>query len=210
MSLTKKQKAILDYIKDYALSNEGLSPTQKEIKEYFNLKSFGSVQRYLKYLEDAGHLEKSTNATRGISLVEPPSSSHSLFDKKLEVPLIGQVAAGNPIEAIENPEDTLSLPGQMVNPHYKHFALRVSGDSMIEDGILDEDIVIVRSQNMAKQGQTVVAVIDNEATLKKFYRKDSHIELHPANERLSPIMVSENSGEFKIVGIMVGLLRTVL
>lgn len=210
MSLTKKQKAILDFIKDYALNNDGLSPTQKEIKEYFGLKSFGSVQRYLRYLEDAGYLEKSSNATRGISLVSEPASHHSLFDKKLEVPLIGQVAAGNPIEAIENPEDTLVLPGQMINPHYKHFALRVSGDSMIEDGILEDDIVIVRSQNVAKQGQTVVAVINDEATLKKFYRKETQVELHPANHRLKPIIVSQDSGEFKIVGIMVGLLRTTL
>jgi repressor LexA len=197
-SITKKQKEVFDFISDYS-NTHGYAPTQKEIKEHFGLKSFGSVQRYLKYLVNAGYLECDWNARRGI---RPSKNTQS---ENNEIPLLGLVAAGNPIEAIENPEETVSVPPQLLKSGSRYFALTVQGESMIEDGILEDDIIICRHQNTANQGQTVVAVVDGEATVKNYYRKRSAIELHPANSSMSPIIV--NSGTFQIAGVLVGLLR---
>lgn len=206
MGLTKKQKEVFDYIKTYT-SEYGYSPTQKEIKEHFGLKSFGSVQRYLKYLKEAELLASDWNARRGIQINDPQIEEHSqsLDPHSLELPLLGLVAAGNPIEAIENPTETTVVPKHFVKPQHRHFALTVQGDSMIEDGILEDDIVVIRESSTAKVGQTVVAVIDGEATLKKYYPKQNSIELHPANSRLSPIIVTE--GNLRLVGTLVGLIR---
>lgn len=201
MSLTKKQKEVYDYIATYT-HTFGYAPTQKEIKEHFNLKSFGSVQRYLKYLVDAGLIDSDWNARRGIRVVPENQSS------ELEIPLLGMVAAGNPIEAMENPTDTIAVPANFMSKQGRYFALTVKGESMIEDGILEDDIAICRHTGDANQGQIVVAVVENEATLKHFYKKSGQIELHPANSTMNPIIV--NSGDFRIAGVMVGLLRSYL
>lgn len=204
MGLTKKQKEVLDFIKDFSAKNE-ISPTQREIKEHFGLKSYGSVQRYLKYLKEAGLLEQDWNSKRGLKLLDP-NSANETASETLHVPLLGSVAAGNPIEAIERANETLEIPKFMIPTSHRHFALNVQGDSMIEDGILSGDIAICKQQETADAGETIVAVINNEATLKKFYKKQSHIELHPANERLSPIIVNPDE-HFRIVGKLVGLFR---
>ena len=203
MGLTKKQKEVLDFIKDFSQKNE-ISPTQREIKEHFGLKSYGSVQRYLKYLKDAGLLEQDWNSKRGLKLLTPQSTQDH-YDI-LSIPLLGSVAAGDPIEAIENPDEMLEVPRYLINSHHRHFALSVSGDSMIEDGILNGDVAICKQQESASTGETIVAVIDGEATLKKFYKKNNIIELHPANERLKPIIVTPDE-HFRIVGKLVGLFR---
>ncbi len=212
MGLTKKQKKIYDYIKSYT-QEQGYSPTQKEIKEHFGFKSFGSVQRYLKYLREAHLLSTDWNARRGIQVLEdqlnlkasfsPTTTQDSISE---ELPLLGSVAAGNPIEAIENPTETTFVPKSFLDPKAKHFALTVKGDSMIEDGIIENDTVIIRQQENAQTGQTVVAIIDGEATLKKYYPQIDQIELHPANSRLSPLVVKD--GDFRLIGILVGLLRS--
>jgi repressor LexA len=215
MALTKKQKEVYDYIKNYLLEYS-YAPTQKEIKEHFGLKSFGSVNRYMKYLIEANLIEMDWNARRGIRILEessapviPPQAngpiqSTSQFE---EIPLLGDVAAGNPIEALENPENTTFVPTHMIGKPGKYYALNVCGDSMIEDGIHDGDILVCRHQGNANQGQTIIAVVDNEATCKKFYKKKNTIELHPANERLSPFVI-EPEQDFRIAGIVVGLLRS--
>jgi SOS regulatory protein LexA len=205
MAITKKQKEVFDYIRSYNAKN-GYAPTQREIKEHFDLKSFGSVQRYIKYLTDSGHLESDWNARRGLVIKEdepafPPADS-------LEIPLLGLVAAGNPILALENPTETVAIPLSMIRPKGQHFALRVKGDSMIEDGILEDDIIICQHQSTAQNGERVVAVIDGEATVKKFYKNRQQIELHPANARLRPIMIGPDVTDFKIAGVVVGLLRS--
>ena len=125
-----------------------------------------------------------------------------------DIPLLGKVAAGNPIEAIENYDQTIAVPNDMMRGPGKFFALRVQGDSMIEDGILEDDIIVCKHQNTANQGQTVVAVLEGEATVKHFFKKKDHYELHPANSRLSPIMVHPRDGNFQIVGTLVGLIRS--
>ncbi len=199
MSLTKKQKLVYDYICDYINKNE-FAPTQMEIKEYFGFKSLGSVQDYIRYLKNSGYLENDPNSVRGLR----PSKQESSDSSVINIPLHGKVAAGNPIEAAES-FDTISVPQAMVGTG-EHYALTVSGESMIEDGIFDGDIIIVKEKKVASNGETVVATINNEATVKRYYKKSNKIELHPANSSMSPIIV--NNGDFQIKGILVGLYRS--
>ncbi|WP_412475117.1 transcriptional repressor LexA [Halobacteriovorax sp. YZS-3-1] len=210
MALTKKQNQVYLYIKEY-FDKEGYAPTQKEIKEHFGLKSFGSVNKYMHYLQEAGKIEIDWNARRGIKLLEEITASPAMVTTPQaqfsEVPLLGDVAAGNPIEAIENPSEHTMVPNHMVAKPGRYFALNVQGDSMINDGIFEGDILVCRAQENANQGQTVIAVVDNEATVKNFYKKKNSIELHPANDRLSPFIIT-GQNDFRIAGIVVGLLRS--
>jgi repressor LexA len=196
MGITKKQKQVYDYIKSY-FSENGYSPTQDEIKLHFGFKSLGSVQKYIQYLTNAGYLKNSWNARRGL---EPIIHNNENFSS---VPLLGKVAAGLPIEAVENREN-ISVPANLIKQG-EHFALQVEGDSMIEDGILEGDVIVIKKQATAQNGDTVVALIDNEATVKRFYRKSKNIELHPANSRMKPFIY--DSGDLSIEGIVVGLIR---
>jgi repressor LexA len=212
MGLTRKQKEVLDFILRYN-HNNGLAPTQKEIKEFFGLKSFGSVNRYLKYLQEAGLIEVDWNARRGIRVIDESEKKTPVALKKKshhdysEIPLLGDVAAGDPIAAIENPSETTIVPTQMLKGDGKFYALSVNGDSMIEDGIFDGDTLICKYQADANQGQTVIAVVDEEATVKKYFKKSNSIELHPANERLRPFKIAKDQ-DFRIAGIVVGLIRS--
>jgi repressor LexA len=199
MSITKKQKEVYDYICHY-LSLNGYSPTQVEIKEHFQLKSLGSVQRYIKYLADAGYLQGESNAKRGLK-----PASDVAPNPEVEIPLYGHVAAGAPLQTINDNNETISVPSHFIDSKSKYFALTVKGDSMIEDGIFDRDIIICRHQKEANKGQTVIAVIDNEATVKKFFPKSNVVELHPANSALAPIIVKKE--KVQIAGILVGLVR---
>lgn len=198
LSLTKKQKQVYDYIVEYIEENT-YSPTQVEIQENFGFKSLGSVQDYIRYLKNADYLENDSNSVRGLT---PTNQLNTV--PSIEIPLHGKVAAGCPIEAIEGSE-RIEIPASMVGKG-SHFALTVSGESMIEDGILDGDLIIIKEQSSASNGQTIVAVIDNEATVKRYYKKDKQIELHPANSSMEPIIV--NSGDFQIKGLLVGLYRS--
>lgn len=195
--LTKKQKEVFDYICSY-LKEYHVSPTQIEIKEYFGFKSLGSVQDYIKYLTNAGYLKNDPNAVRGLNPVHRSEES-------VEIPMLGSVAAGNPIEVFDA-ADVISVPKSMIRLG-SYFALTVQGRSMIDDGILDGDVIIVKKQNQAENGETVVATINHEATVKKFSKRRSHIELLPANSSMKPILV-ENNDDFEIKGIVVGLIRT--
>tara|TARA_Y100000768_G_scaffold388638_1_gene385776 strand:- start:4810 stop:5418 length:609 start_codon:yes stop_codon:yes gene_type:complete len=201
MSLTKKQKQVYDFIKDY-LDKHSYSPTQMEIQEHFGFKSLGSVQDYIRYLKNAGYLESDSNSVRGLVPIDP-NQAESL-PEAIEIPLHGSVAAGNPIEAMEGNE-MVQVPASMIGKGI-HYALTVNGESMIEDGILDGDLIIVKEQKTANNGQTVIAVMDNEATVKRYYKNKNQIELHPANSSMSPILVDR--GDFHIKGILVGLYRS--
>ncbi len=214
MGITKKQHEVYTYIKEYT-EKKGYAPTQREIKEAFGLKSFGSVQRYLKYLKDAGYLTQDWNSKRGLTLIE----SDSPAPKKAKspampedyngatVPLLGDIAAGIPIEAIEQCDQHVTISQDMIRPGFKHYALTVKGDSMIEDGILDGDVAIIRYKTTANKGETIVAIVDGEATLKKYHKKKDMIELHPANSTMTPIIVSRDQ-DFKVAGQLVGLIRS--
>ncbi len=194
--LTPKQKKILDFIENFT-AHEGCPPSQQEIAKAFGFRSLGTVQNYLVRLEREGFLAKEWNARRGMRVLRPKMNG-------FELPLAGTVAAGKPIEAIENP-DTIEVPSSMVGQG-KNFVLRVQGDSMVGDGILDGDFVVVRKQANAESGQTVVALIKGEATVKRFYRKGKRIELHPANPAMSPILL-EDEESFRIEGVVVGVIR---
>jgi repressor LexA len=196
MSLTRKQKAVFDFIVDYIREYE-VSPTQDEIREHFNFKSLGSVQDYIKYLKNAGYLTSDINSVRGLTPVI------SNISEKIEIPMHGKVAAGSPIETYESFE-TIEVPKSMIGKG-NYFALTIQGSSMIEDGILDGDIVVIKEQKMAQNGDTVVATIDNEATIKRYYYKKNKVELHPANATMKPIIIG--SGDLQIKGVLVGLLR---
>jgi len=215
MGLTKKQYEVLTYIKNYTAKN-GYAPTQREIKENFNLKSFGSVQRYLKYLKDAGELTQDWNSKRGLTLVDPEEKKaiknqmdQSESFSMTSIPLLGDIAAGIPIEAIEQCDQHITISQDMIRPGFKHYALTVKGDSMIEDGILDGDMAIIRYTNQATKGETIVAIVDGEATLKKYHRNKDNIELIPANQTMKPIQVTSDQ-DFKIAGKLVGLIRSYL
>ncbi|HRK02756.1 MAG TPA: transcriptional repressor LexA [Oligoflexia bacterium] len=224
--LTPKQQQLLAFIQGYQQAH-GFAPTQQEIAKQFGFRSLGTVQNYLVRLERQGLLKKSWNARRSLqpqplSAAKSASlsgslkktlalSSHSFFS----LPLLGRVAAGLPIEAVESKEH-VDIPAHMLRSAKgtlrevgDHFVLRVVGDSMIDDGILDGDIVVLRKTPIAENGQTVVALIQNEATIKRFYKKAGRIELHAANAKYAPIIISEEDEKsFSIAGVLSGVLRT--
>ena len=204
MALTKKQKEVFDYIQAYH-EHHGHAPTQNEIKDHFGLKSLGSVQKYLQYLNKEGLLESHWNQRRGVE-VKSHQQNDSESDSEL-IPLLGLVAAGNPIEAIENPINTIAVPRHFLKGAFRYFALTVKGESMIDAGILEGDIIVCRSTKEARNGQIVVAVIDGEATVKTLSHQKKHLELLPSNKNFSPIIIDANINDFKIVGTLVGLLR---
>jgi repressor LexA len=196
MALTKKQKEVLDFITEYVREHD-YSPTQKEIQDHFGFKSLGSVQDYIKYLTNGGYLINDSHSVRGLmpSVVQQNTE---------EIPLLGSIAAGIPIEAIEN-SDRISVPTHMLGKG-QYYALKVKGESMIEDGILNGDVAIIKHQSQAENGQIVVAVVENETTLKHYFKKSKQIELHPANKTMKPIIIKDR--ECEIRGVMVGLIRT--
>ena len=196
MELTPKQLRLVEFIRDYS-ARHGYAPTQQEMARRFRLKSLGSVQDYLKALEAKGYLSKEWNGRRAIRLTGVTRSA-------VTIPLSGVVAAGAPIEAIEQ-QESLEVPSALLRGG-EHFGLRVKGESMIDDGIRDGDVVIVRKQADATNGQTVVAMLDGDATVKKFYRQRNRIELHPANATMQPLVVEVGQG-FQVLGVVVGLIR---
>ena len=196
MTLTEKQQAVYRFIRDF-IEAKGIAPSYDEIRQHFGFQSFQSVQKHLNQLERKGYLKKpGKNQKRGLTLVEHGGNT-------VVLPLAGVVAAGQPIEAIEDQEH-VHVPEEMLGRgHY--FALTVQGNSMIDDGIFDGDTIIVQHQATAANGQTVVALIEGEATVKRFYRHADSVELRPANASMKPIFVRE--GAFEIRGVVVGLMR---
>ena len=198
MKLTEKQKIFLEYISQY-MEAWGQSPSFDEICSHFGFSSYNTVTTYLKVLQRKGYLRlpKEKNRKRAIEVISPVET------RRFELPLLGRVAGGKPIEAVET-VSTIEIPLSMVG-RGDHFVLQVSGESMREDGILDGDFIVVRRQPTAENGQTVVALINNEATVKKYYRKEGHVELRPAHEGMESIIVRE--GDLRVEGLVVGVLR---
>ena len=198
MKLSAKQKDFLAYIARY-MDEWGRAPSFDEICTHFGFKSYNTVTTYLKILarKEYIRLPQEKNRKRAIELISPVET------RRFEFPLLGRVAAGKPIEAIED-ISAIDVPPSMIGTG-DHFVLLVLGDSMEEDGILDGDYVVVRKQPTAENGETVVALIDNEATVKKYYKKKGHVELRPAHTGMEPILVEE--GDLRIEGKVVGVLR---
>ncbi|MDO8589853.1 MAG: transcriptional repressor LexA [bacterium] len=193
--LTKKQTQVLDFIKAY-MAKHSYAPSLEEIKKKFKLASVSTSHYYISKLQDAGFLNKEHNQPRAVSTVEAK--------QMIEIPILGAIAAGQPIEAMEISDETITIAKDEIGKQGKHYALRVQGSSMIDEGIFDGDIVVIRKQEVAENGQTVVAVIDdNQATLKKLYRENGKFRLQPANPTLFPIY----RDEVEVRGVVVKIIR---
>ena len=204
MPVTAKQKRIFEFIRRYIESNQE-APTIAEIGRQFQMRSSASVHAVLTALEREGLIKRIPNVSRGIQIVEQKEGEGGGGGGDNDIPLLGTVAAGQPIEAILS-HDTISVPKDMQG-HGRTFALRVRGESMIDENIQDGDIIIVTSQKTAENGQMVVALIDgNYATVKKFYREPEFIRLEPANPQFKPIFI-KTPERIQIQGVVRGLIR---
>lgn len=197
--ITDKQKEILEYIKETILG-KGYPPAVREICEAVHLKSTSSVHSHLETLERNGYIRRDPTKPRTIEILD---DDFALTRREVvNVPVIGTVAAGVPILAEENIEDYIPIPVEML-PNKEVFMLKVKGESMIEAGIFDNDKVIVAKQPTAENGDKVVALLDDAATVKTFYKEDGHYRLQPENSSMSPIIVDE----VQILGKVIGLFR---
>ena len=202
--LTRRQEDTLRFIKTYMVSH-GYPPTVREIASELGLSSPATVQAHISSLTEKGYIKKGTNKSRTIELAvknEFAPENESIID----VPLLGKITAGNPIEAIQNPNEFFSLPAYLVPKNKEVFTLNVSGDSMINAGILDGDIVIVERRNTARNGEIVVAMTeDNEVTLKTYYKENGHFRLQPENDNMEPFIFDN----VFILGKAIGLYRKI-
>ncbi|MDR3706950.1 MAG: transcriptional repressor LexA [Capsulimonadaceae bacterium] len=202
--ISQRQQAILDYIGRH-IEIHGYPPTVREIGEAVNLSSSSTVHAHLKSLEERGLIQRDAVLTRAIKLKETPEISftthHASESGIRRVPIVGTVAAGKPLLAVEDIEDYFPLPEDFING--EGFMLKVRGDSMVDDGIRDGDFVVVRRQQSADNGETVVAMMEGEATCKRFYREKDTVRLQPANAAMAPIFVQCP----EILGRVVGVVR---
>ena len=198
MFLTKRQKELFDFLDGY-LAQHGYAPTLEEIGTRFNLNSLATVHKHLTNLEDKGLIRRTWNHSRAIELVRQGKPTAAV-----ELPLLGRVAAGQPIEALET-ADVIAVPEEFIRRE-STFVLRVVGSSMVGDGILDGDYIVVEGRPTAENGETVVATIKGEATVKRFYReRPGRIRLQPANDAMEPLIVREKDVEIR--GVVVAVLR---
>lgn len=196
--LNDKQLLIYEFLKDFT-SEKGYPPTVREICKAVGLKSTSSVHGHLKHLEKEGLIKRDPTKPRALEIVD------SVVKKEMiNVPIIGRVTAGLPILANENIEDYFPLPLDYVKHNNDLFMLKISGSSMIKAGILDGDFAIIERTQTASNGDKIVALIENEATLKTFYRENDHIRLQPENDEMEPIIVDNCS----ILGKLIGIYRT--
>jgi repressor LexA len=226
-ALTQRQREILEFI-SASIVERGFPPTLREIGEHFHIRSTNGVNDHLKALEKKGHLRREDLKSRAMRPVLPDGTGElvpmrprarvaqgtggvelvSDGEDMAEIPILGRVAAGQPILAVENVSDTVKVDRVLVGNHREVFGLRIVGESMIEDGIFDGDYVFVKKAPTARPGDIVVAMIEGEATVKRYYPEGDKIRFQPANERMSPIIVRKS--DFKsvdIIGIVVGVYR---
>jgi repressor LexA len=222
-ALTQRQRDILDFI-SASIVERGFPPTLREIGEHFNIRSTNGVNDHLKALEKKGHLRREDLKSRAMRPVLPDGSGEVVplrrsargsgimdvvpGDDMAEIPILGRVAAGQPILAVEHATDSVRIDRVLIGGHKEVFGLRIVGESMIEDGILDGDYVFVKKTPSARSGDIVVAMIEGEATVKRYYPEGDYIRFQPANSNMQPIIV--RLAEFKtvdIIGIVVGVYR---
>ena len=200
MPLTKRQRQILDFLTSFS-GEHGYAPSFEEIAGQFNYNSLATVHEHLSNLERKGYIKRSYNESRAIEIL--PSD---IFPRSIELPILGAVAAGLPIEAFET-QETIAVPDDFVRRAGNHYVLKVRGNSMIEDQISDGDYVVVHDRPAADNGEMVIAMLDDSgATVKRYYReRDGRIRLQPANAAMAPIYVQEN--QVRVQGIVVGVMR---
>ncbi|UCE23543.1 MAG: transcriptional repressor LexA [Candidatus Zixiibacteriota bacterium] len=197
--LTEKQNRVLQFIKEQ-ISARGSAPTIREIGKYMGITSTNGVRLHLTALIKKGYLKKQQFIARGLELTS------SIATDIRQVPVVGSVPAGSPIDAVENIEGEIALDASFA-PKGDSFTLRVTGDSMRDAGILDGDLVLVQKQPVARKGDIVVAIIGDEATVKRYYPEGRQVRLQPENDDYDPIIVDKRSREFRIAGKVVGLMR---
>ncbi|MCL4367205.1 transcriptional repressor LexA [Patescibacteria group bacterium] len=199
VTLYKRQKQILDFIRQY-IEHYGYSPTLGEIAESIGVSSLATVHEHLQTLAQKGVIKRFEGAVRGIEVVE---SKVAQTLKGIELPVLGFIAAGQPIMTFTDPNVTVNVPTSMLTGRRRSYVLQVKGDSMIEDGILDGDYVIIEEQTIANDGDIVVALLENGlATLKRFYREPNRIRLEPANAAMEPIYATDVKVQGKCVGVI--------
>lgn len=197
--LTNRQQQVLDFIQS-CIEERGYPPTMREIGEAMGIRSTNGVNDHLKALERKGYLTRQTLKSRALQPADGGAT--------VSVPLVGSVAAGQPLLAVENVEDQLRIDRSLLGSQEADFALRIKGDSMIEDGIFDGDYVFVRKQPTARAGETVVAMIEDEATVKRYYPEKGRVRLQPANAEMEPIVVdAKEARALELLGIVVGVYR---
>ncbi len=196
--LTERQRDILAFIRKHQ-QEHGVAPTHKEICEAFGFSSYGTVYKHLSLLEKKGLIRRDWNQKRGVELVEEERDELRVR----ELPLFGNIAAGLPLE-VDQAEETIAVPTSLTS-RGQNFVLKVRGDSMIDDGVLDGDYVIVERTERALNGQVVVAMVAGEVTLKRFYKEGDRVRLQPANEAMAPIFA--HSRDVTIQGVVIGLMR---
>ncbi len=202
-NITKRQEDVLNYIKKYVVDH-GFPPSTREIGAALGLSSPATVHTHLKKLEDAGCIRKTNSKFRTIEIVG--DNEYAKKEEELvKVPLLGTISCGNPIEAIENPDEWFTLPASLIPTRETVFTLQASGESMINVGIYDGDIIIVQKQKVARNGEIVVAMTDDgDVTLKTFYKEADHVRLQPENDTMSPIILDNCT----ILGKAIGLYRS--
>lgn len=208
--ISEKQQQIIDFLNKQVEEN-GYPPSVREICSAVGLKSTSTVHAYLEKLKKDGVIQKDPTKPRALKVIHGKKKEASmektdeLYTRKelVNVPIIGKVTAGQPILAVENVEDTFPLPADLLK-NSDAFMLKVRGDSMIEAGIFDKDLVLVRQQSIADNGDIVVALIEDEATVKTFYREKDHIRLQPENQGMEPIILTDN---LSILGKVIGVFR---
>ncbi|MDQ3279869.1 MAG: transcriptional repressor LexA [Acidobacteriota bacterium] len=210
--LTERQRDILNFIREFQ-KERGIAPTHREICDQFGFSSYGTVYKHLSLLEKKGLIRRDWNQKRGVELVEQeettsstaatPKRSEALNANARELPLFGYIAAGRPLE-VDVSDELITVPEHLTS-RGENYVLKVRGDSMVEDGILDGDLVIIARRELADNGEMVVANVSGEVTLKRLYREGDRVRLQPANSMMSPIYAAAR--EVSVQGVVVGLMR---
>lgn len=200
--LTKRQKEVLDYITQY-IELHGYAPSYREIAEAFSLGSVATVADHVETLVTKGLLRKSDNSARSLQIIKDDDFQE---DRYVGLPILGMIAAGQPIQALTGHTETLEVPPFMVGTRHS-YVLQVKGDSMIEEGIFEGDYVVIQEKEIPSNGDMVVALVNNEeATLKRYYKEKGHIRLQPSNAAYEPIIIPAST-PLKIQGICIGVIR---
>ncbi len=206
--MTDRQKEILKFIKEF-IDQNSYPPSYREIGSHFNISSTFGVKRHIDALIKKGYLNVDSNSNRSITLTE---QSNTLFNiekenNSCEIPVLGRVAAGYPVFSEQNVEGTLIIDNSLIRKGFKYFGLKVHGDSMIDAGIFEGDTVIVKAQKEAINNDIIIAMVDNDTTVKRFLKKNDQVELIPENKNFQPIVVN-NKNDFSILGKVVAVFRT--
>jgi repressor LexA len=199
--VTERQRDILNFIKEFQ-AERGVAPTHREICDQFGFSSYGTVYKHLSLLEKKGLIRRDWNQKRGVELVEKPETREPAAGVR-ELPLFGYIAAGRPLD-VDVSDETIAVPEHLTT-RGENYVLKVRGDSMIDDGILDGDLVIISRREQAYNGEMVVANVNGEVTLKRIYREGERVRLQPANATMSPIFAPAR--DVAVQGVVVGLMR---